>query len=215
MANKEHVIGVFMDLSKAFDTLDHHILLKKLYCYGIRGTALSWFESYLSNRKQYVVHIDISSNFQYIKCGVPQGSILGPLLFLLYINDLINTTPVLSFVLFADDSNIFYSHRSLNTLINILNNELPKLSLWFQCNKLSLNIAKTNFIYFKHANSHLDDLPYNIMINDVPLERKKTTKFLGVIIDENLNWNNHIRHVTNCISRNVGILYKLKKNHPK
>ena len=81
MANKEHVIGVFMDLSKAFDTLDHQILLKKLYCYGIRGTALLWFESYLSNRKQYVVYNDISSNFLYSKCGVPQGSILGPLLF--------------------------------------------------------------------------------------------------------------------------------------
>ena len=212
MANKEHVIGVFMDLSKAFDTLDHKILLKKLYCYGIRGVALSWFESYLSNRKQ--TDNNILSSFLPSKCGVPQRSILGPLLFPLYINDLTNTTTFLSFVLFADDTIICCSHPNLNTLANTLNNELPKLSIWFQCNKLSLNINIKKFMYFKHANSHVIDFPYNIIVDNVPLEKKRTTTFLGVIIAENLNWNEHIRHITTSISRNVGLLCKMKKLIP-
>ena len=142
MANKKHVIGIFMDLSKAFDTLNHDILLKKLEVYGIRGVTLSWFSDYLSNRQQYVDVNGMSSNLLSINCGVPQGSILGPLLFLLYINDIINSTPFLSFILFADDTNIVCSHDRLDTLVRTLNQESPKVSTWFKCNKLSLNIEK-------------------------------------------------------------------------
>ena len=205
-----------MDLSKAFDTLNHDILLKKLEVYGIRGVTLSWFSDYLSNRQQYVDFNGMSSNLLSINCGVPQGSILGPLLFLLYINDIINSTPFLSFILFADDTNIVCSHDRLDTLVRTLNQELPKVSTWFKCNKLSLNIEKTNFMNFKHASARAVDFPCNIIIDNVPLERKQHTKFLGVFIDENLNWNQHIRHIiTNCISRNVGILYKTKNYLPK
>ena len=135
LSNKEHVIALFMDLSKAFDTIDHDILLYKLNNYGIRGIVLSWLKSYLSNRQQFVSIDNVESSLLNIKCGVPQGSILGPLLFLIYINDIINSSTVLAFVLFADDTNIVLSHTNLNELIDTLNAELRKVSSWFKCNK--------------------------------------------------------------------------------
>ena len=119
--NKECTVGIFIDLSKAFDSVDH---------YGVRGTALSWFKSYLSNRQQYAEFNGISSESCEIKCRVPQGSILGPLLFLLYRNDLCNVSKVVDFILFADDTNIFFSHKDFNLLPEILNSEMLKLTQW-------------------------------------------------------------------------------------
>ena len=150
IAKKEHTVGVFMDLSKAFDTMDHCILIRKLKTYGVRGTVLSWFEDYLRNRQQYVIFKSKKSNISTVKCGVPQGSILGPLLFLIYMNDIVNASPLLTYVLFADDTNVFYSHTDFNILITTLNLELNKLSSRFKSNKLSLNINKTNYVYFKN-----------------------------------------------------------------
>ena len=133
----------------------------------------------------YVVFNSNSSNISGITCGVPQGSILGPLLFLIYMNDIVNTSTVLTYILFADDTNIFYSHTDLNTLVTTLNLELTKLSSWFKCNKLSLNVNKTNYIYFKNMNSK-NTLDSNIFIDGIPLIGKDETKFLGVTIDSNL-----------------------------
>ena len=215
MANKEHVLGLFFDLSKAFDTLNHDILLQKLHTYGIRGKALSWVKDYLSNRHQYVTFNGTNSAFLPIKCGVPQGSILGPLLFLLYINDIVKTSSLLDFVLFADDTNIFYSHSNLNTLVNTLNSELPKVSSWFKCNKLSLNINKTHFMHFKQTTAKVAEIPINIMIDNLTIEHKESSKFLGVFIDENLSWNSHLRHVTSCVSKGIGIICKLKPFLPQ
>ena len=120
-------IGVFIDLQKAFDTVNHSILLKKLEHYGIRGVALDWFSSYLSERKRYVSINGHSSEKLDISCGVPQGSVLGPLLFLIYINDLPYVSKYLSFFLFADDTNIYFKHHDLIQLQKIMNRELKKV----------------------------------------------------------------------------------------
>ena len=208
-AKKEHVIAIFMDLSKAFDTINHDILLHKLRNYGIRGTALSWFKSYLSNRQQYVLNDKNKSSMLNIRCGVPQGSILGPLLFLIYINDITKSSSTVSFILFADDTNILYSHKHLTELINTLNTELINVSSWFKCNKLSLNIAKTNFIHFQTLHSNIE-LPQPIKIDDLSLLKKDFTKFLGITIDKNLTWDQLIQNISSQITRGIGMLCKTK-----
>ena len=139
MDHKKYNIGVFLDLSKAFGTIDHNILINKLQCYGIRGNACNWFKNYLNNRRQYVSY---NSKHMTITCGVPQGSILGPLLFILYINDIENVSDILNPILFADDTSLFHAHTCFNTLIEEVNIEIQKISTWFHTNKLSLNTKK-------------------------------------------------------------------------
>lgn len=137
---------IFLDLSKAFDTIDLEILIKKLQHYGIRGLLLNWFHSYLFGRQQYVCVHDHKSSLKPIKHGVPQGSTLGPLLFILYINDLVHSLCVSHKVLFADDTNMFISHKNPVELEQIINSELMQVDTWFKCNKLSLNTSKKKII---------------------------------------------------------------------
>ena len=208
----ETTIGFFLDLSKAFDTIDHDILLYKLEHYGFRGIVLEWFKNYLSNRKQYVSYNSCDSELKDIVCGVPQGSILGPLLFILYVNDITNTSDMLEFILFADDTTILYSHPNIENQINRINEELKEVSNWFKANKLSVNASKTNYTILGTPRmvSNMDELNLNVILDSTTLEKVKHTKFLGVLIDDCLTWKNHIDCVSKTISRNIGVMNKLK-----
>ena len=150
--DKGHIaITILLDLKKDFDTVDHRILLRKLYAYGIRGALLKWFESYLTGRTQYVAFNGTNSDIHYVKCGVPQGSILGPLLFILYMNDICSVSKLLFTLLYADDTCVMLSGKDLNDLIAVLNVELISLCDWLKSNKLSLNTQKTFFHGFPQS----------------------------------------------------------------
>ena len=206
----EYTLGVFIDLSKAFDTVNIRFLLKKLQYYGIDGTALEWFKSYLSNRKQYISSQDILESWLDIIYGVPQGSILRPLFFLIYVNDLFKVSSPLMEVMLADDTSLFLSRKNIDTLFVIMNIELENVSMWFKSNKLSLNVDKTKcslFIPLSKRNFLPQTLP-NLLIEDIHIKREHVTKFLGVFIDENLSWKQHIEMLSSKISKSIGILYK-------
>ena len=139
---------MFFYIYRKLSTIDHTILINKLQCYGVRGSACKWFVSYLQNRKPYVVFNKTESEYKEISCGVPQGSILGPLLFILYINDIEYVSNIIKPILFADDTSLFHSHTCFNTHIQEVNIQLHKFSSWFNTNKLSLNTKNDKFHYF-------------------------------------------------------------------
>ena len=207
--------GVFIDLKKAFDTVDHNILFKKLDFYGFRGMTQDWFESYLRERTQVTIVGQNTSNKMNITCGVPQGSVLGPLLFLLYVNDICSSSKTLKFYLFSDDTNILLSNKNLKSLENTMNIELNKVYQWLISNKLTLNLKKSNFVIFRPYQKRLPFIP-KICIKDpvrntsVYVECKEYVKYLGVLIDYKLSWKNYIGSVALQISKTIGLLSKLR-----
>ena len=205
--NSQFGICILIDFRKAFDTVEHNILLEKLNHYGIRGNALQWFNCYLSNRYQYVNYNNTSSDMKLITCGVPQGSILGPLLFLLYINDIASVSNLFS-ILFADDTTLFYSSKSLQELATVVNNELRKVIEWLNANRLSLNIDKTNFMIFRPKGKN-ENCP-TIQINGSSIQEVDNAKFLGITINNRLNWIEHIKCISRKIAKGTGIIIKAR-----
>ena len=198
--------GVFIDLKKAFDTVDHRILIHKLDFYGFRGIINVWFRSYLQDRTQIAVIDQRPSNKSFVTYGVPQGSVLGPLLFLLYVNDIYSSSSKLYFYLFADDTNILYSHKNLKSLENVMNFELNNVFQWLTSNKLTLNQNKSNFVIFHPHQKRLPFVPTICILDHQTnmltyLESKECVKYLGVLIDYKLSWKNHIDSIALKISK--------------
>ena len=209
MDESAYAIGVFIDLQKAFDTVDHEILLSKLCHYGIRGTSNNWFRSYLTNRQQFVTVNGKDSDLRIMKFGVSQGSVLGPLLFLIYINDLYLSIKHSTARHFADDTCLLIHHKSLKKIKKLLNRDLKSLNEWLKANKISLNAGKTEILIFRH---HKKPLNYDLKIklDGKRLYPSKYVKYLGILIDSQLNWSYHVKSLVPKLARANGMLAKIR-----
>ena len=182
--------------------------------YGFRRVSGDWLEDYLTHRLQIVNYCNTSSSARIVQCGVPQGSTLGPLLFLLFINDLCNIHTAFSPFVFADDTTLFQRGNDLNTMTLTANTELTHISTWLKTNKLSINLSKTHFMHFTlHPNKR--NAPLNINIYGQPIHISEHTKFLGLIIDSKVNWSHHINSIANKMSKSIGALKRVKGLLPR
>ena len=208
---KKSTVGVFIDLSKAFDTLNHAMLLQKMERYGIRGCALKWFTSYLDGRKMRVKCTSANtgqleySSYYDLDYGTPQGSCLGPLLFLIYINDLHHTVKYCSIILFADDTTLLQGHKSLKYLKWMIEEDLQNMIDWFKANLLTINISKTECILFNYQKKQTST-SFELDLNNIRLKNSEGTKFLGLWLDNTLSWKIHISNLIIKIKQNTNLL---------
>ena len=210
------VAGIYLDLSKAFDSLDHGILLSKIYNYGIRGFVFDWVKSYISNRILITYTNGVASSPKLTNYGVPQGSVLGPLLFLIYINDM-GSIPnlVANPKLFADDANIFVPGANFNALHSNCITTISSLHEWIISNRLTLNIDKTCYMIFLPSSKQVIPSNFILTINNRVISRVTFTKFLGVLIDDKLVWKNHIDELSLHLRKFIGIFFtKLVSFYP-
>ena len=208
--NGNYAVGIYIDLKKAFDTVDHYILLRKLEHYGIRGKANDLIQNYLSDRYQYTTVNNCSSSLNRIKTGVPQGSVLGPLLFLLYINDVAaNVSEDLT--LFADDTSVFILHKDLKELMSSAKNCLERLNEWFIENKLSLSIERSNYVIYHTSRRKISNAFNNIIIQNSTIKRVTKVEYLGLVIDEHMNWRPHVNKVCAKLAKYFSVFYNIRK----
>ena len=211
--NKKTTAAIFLDLSKAFDSLEHHVLLQKLEIYGVCGKALDWFKCYLSDRMMHVKSQNEHGSHDFsdlynVTYGVPQGSCLGSLLFLVFCNDLPINLTFCNAILFADDTTLYISHSNLRYLQWCICEELKRLSDWFTANKLTLNLGKSCCIIFGAGNRKLDQ--FQLKINNVEIPIVDDCKFLGIWIDKSLNWKKHVTTLQLKIKCNMHLLWSCK-----
>ena len=216
MDNNKLPLNIFLDLSKAFDTLDHDILVYKLNHYGITGSALKLFQTYLLNRKQYVLVNNTESDCLYIKTGVPQGSILGPLLFIIYLNDIVKVCKLFHPIIYADDTTLCATLDSFGNNSELIeeniNSELNDVVDWLKLNRLSVNAMKTKGMIF-HTQHKALDVP-NIKMDNVRIDFVDEFSFLGITVDKHLSWKGHVNKIHLKISKVIGIMCRLKNVLP-
>ena len=201
-------IGLFLDLQKAFDVVNHKILLKKLYHYGVRGSPHRLIQSFLSDRQQYIKIDQSESSVLDTSIGTPQGSVLSPLLFIIFINDIVNSSDILHFNLFTDDTCIYLSDNNIEELYSIMNCEILIVQKWINANLLSLNVNKTVHLLFT-GSKRVQDVP-QLFIFNTPIDRKPVTKFLGMLIDDKLSWKPHAQNILGKISRICGVIGRVR-----
>ena len=206
---------VFLDLKKAFDTVGHTILLSKLSAYGIQENAFNWFRSYLENRTQICSVSGSLSKTCSLQCGIPQGTILGPLLFLLYINDLPNCLTNSYPRMYADDTHLTYADKDVNIIQSCLNEDLLNISKWLIANKLTLNMNKNEFMLIG-SRQKLNTLTASpvLNINGTPLNQVSTSKSLGVLIDANLTWGSHIERLAKKVASGIAAIKRIRQFVP-
>ena len=209
-------ISVFLDLKKAFDTVDHGILLAKLTKYGVAGTSLRWVTSYLTSRKQYCVLNGHKSSLKTVHCGIPQGSCLGPLLLILYVNDFEQCLKKCTPNMYADDTSITCSGEDIYDLCNDLKAEIENITEWLRQNKLSLNTAKTEYMVVGHKRQ-TNQIPglLEVNVNGEPIKRAQQVKYLGIMVDENLTWNEQYKNLKGKIKNALSSLRRLNNILPQ